>query len=255
MAMLPLAQQPFSQELTDAINFLITTRETVDEAQAEVVRRASWEAVIKKIKNEISDIQGFHILTGTEFEQLYGKLEAGHLYFITEQNPGDDMLSPGTMWLASDNLNFTLLINLPVVNDHVRNVLNITKVSFIKHRDGTIECSKTYDEIISMISGNRNTVIAYCLKENGSDSSQQWDEEQTSRYDYYPEDKYIEFLFDEFNIDVFPLGDVTSFPSTAARNRKAINDIAAQLTGLEKTMDATIALQQQILTDAASVAE
>lgn len=254
MAMLPLAQQPFLQELTDAISFLITTQETVDEAQAEVVRRASWEDVIKKIKNEISDIQGFHILTGTEFEQLFGNLEAGHLYFITEQNPEDDMLSPGTMWLAEDDKNFTLLINLPLVNAHIRTALNITQVAFTKYEDGTIKCSKTYDEIISMISGSRQTVIAYCLKENGRENSLYWDKEQTSRYENYPDDKYIEFRFEEFTISVNEPG-VTLYQSAANNNQRAIIDIQNQLAGLEDAMDATIALQQQILADAASVAE
>lgn len=254
MAMLPLAQQPFSQELTDAISFLITTRETVDEAQTEVVRRASWEAVIKMIKNEISDIQGFHILTGTEFNQLMGSLEAGHLYFITEQDPNDDMLSPGTMWLASDALSFNLLINLPVVNDLVHKALNITVVNFTKYQDGTLKCSKTYDEIMSMISGARNTVIAYCLKDNGHENSLYWDKEQTSRYENYPDDSYIEFRFEEFTISVNESG-VTLYTSTANKNYRAIIDIKTQLAGLEDAMDATIALQQQILIDAASVAE
>lgn len=254
MAMLPLAQQPFLQELTDAISFLITTQEVGEAAQTEVVRRASWEAVIKMIKNEISDIQGFHILTGTEFNQLIGSLEAGHLYFITEQDPNDDMLSPGTMWLAEDNWNFTLLINLPVVNDHVRTALNITKVGFTLYQDGTIKCNKTYSDIISLISGTRNTVIAYCLKENGSDNSLNWDEEQTSRYENYPDDAFIEFRFEEFTISVNELG-ATLYPSTANNNYMAIIDIKNQLAGLENAMDATIALQQQILTDAVGAAE
>ena len=158
------------------------------------------------------------------------------------------------MWLANDALSFNLLINLPVVNDHVRKALNITEVAFTKYEDGTIKCSKTYDEIMTMISGVRNTVIAYCLKENGLENSLYWDKEQTSRYENYPDDAYIEFRFEEFTISVNELG-VTLYPSTANNNYRAIINIESQLAGLENAMDATIALQQQILTDAVGVTE
>lgn len=255
MAMLPLANQPLAQELTDAISFLITTTKTENEAPVEVVRRAAWKTVIEMIKNGTSDIRGFHALTGTEFAQLTGNLEAGHLYLITEQSPNIDSLSPGTMWLAKDALNFELLINLPVVNNFVHNALDIAVVDFTMYEDGTIECNKTYDDIFSMITGGRRTVIAYFHKENDREVRSEWDKEQTSRYEHFPDDLFIEFRFEYFNIVVSKLDGVSSYPSTSKNNRMDIVKINQQLAGLNKALDATIALQQQILVDAAVAAE